>query len=182
MKYTIMIFLVLLFGCGTSLIIDPSPQAYASGDLTLALKSCFGPLGSGFGVCRVKEGTQVTSSWQAVLPKLGGAVLGGELVVRVRDVTKTYALPDDGIVDVPLSDFFGPVWKKDDTGIFNATAKLRVRNDQGLEVIVMAEGQFLVRVLAVGYDPLPIDSGFVAWGTHCRVTYSTAGRGAVSCD
>lgn len=177
-----MIFLVLLFGCGTTLIIDPSPGAYASGDLTLALKSCFGPLGSGFGVCRVKEGTSVSSSWQAVLPNLGDAVLGGELVVRIRDVTKTYPLPQDGIVDVPLADFFGPLWRREDSGIFNATAKLRVRNEQGLEVIVLAEGQFLIRVLAVGYDVLPIDSGFVAWGSVCKVQYSSAGRGAVSCD
>jgi hypothetical protein len=171
-----------IVGC-SGLVIDPSAPAAASGDLTLALKACDGPLYSGFGVCRVKEGTEIDSSWQAVLPKLEGHLLGGELTVRLRDIVKSYPIPDGGIVNVPLRDLYGHgVWEKADTSIANATAKLRIKYDTGIEGELFIEGQILIRVLAEGYDPIAIDSGFHAWGRKCSVQYSTSGRGAVKCD
>lgn len=174
--------ILVLFGC-SNLVVDPSPSAVASNDLTLAIKACDGPLYAGFGVCRVKEGTQIASAWNIVLPKVEGIISGGEVVVRLRDVVKTYGIPKDGIVTVPMTDLYGSkTWEKDDTSIANATAKIRVEQNDGLETVVQAEGQVLIRVLAKDYEPMPLDSGFATWKARCVVNYSSAGRSAVSCE
>lgn len=181
MKYLILSMFFIFLSCA-GLVIDTSPSAVASNDFTLAMKVCDGPLYSGIGVCRVTEGTPVSGEMHLILPPVSGRVKGGEIVVYMRSGQKSFAIPDNGIVIVQMVDLFGPKnWSKNDTSIGNVNASLRVKDDAGIEKIVQAEGQFWVRVTAPGYAPLPIDSGYVMWGTTCVVQYSSSGRSAVLC-
>jgi hypothetical protein len=180
MKFIVMS--VLFVASCAGLVIDSSPTAVASNDFTLAMKVCDGPMLSGVGVCRVTEGTQVDGLMHLILPDVSGRVKGGEVIIYMRSSTKSYAIPANGVVIVPMEELFGKkAWAKSDTSIGNVVASVRLVDSTGIEKVVQAEGQFWVRVLSPGYAPMPIDSGYAMWGTVCKVQYGTSGRGAVDC-
>lgn len=181
MKLLALLFLILICGCKTTSVIDPSPEATASGDLTLLLSACENIPARGMDLCRVKEGATIASVWRLILPIDQKTFIGGEIDVYFKDKSYTQAITGP-LVEIPWRTLSGQdKWTTDLDGEAEALALIRFKDANGIEQIWRARGIAKVIVTKVGYDPLPIDSGFVAWGTDCKFQYSTAGRSAVSC-
>lgn len=170
--------LLALIGCVTPH--DPSMTATAAKDYTLVSSACEAMPGRGADICRVKENTQIASSWKIVLPK-DKRLLGGEINVYYKDISRSYAI-DSTVTEIPWRDLLGhDTWSIDDNGTALALAQIRFKDNQGVETVVRAKGLAILVVTKEGYDPMPIDSGFEAFSTRCRIQYSDAGRSALSC-
>lgn len=187
MRYQLVVLLIAagalsLGGSCSGLVVDRSMNAVYAGDYTLVVSACGGTPGRGMDICRVKENAPISSSWQLIVPQTKSRrVKGGELTVYYRDISKTYAITGP-VVQIPWKDFFGaPNWSRDMDGEAMALAEIRYVTDQGIEEIWRARGIAKIVVTRQGYDPLPIDSGFTAWGMTCKISYSTAGRSDVKC-
>lgn len=169
-----------LQGCKT-ITLDPSISAAEANDLTLIASSCEALPSRGADICRVKEGTPVSSGWRIIIP-VHENLLGGELTVYYKDFSRSYAIGGP-IIEVPWIDLVrDPLWKASHDDVALALAQVRYKDEQGIEKIVRARGIAILSVLAQGYDPMPIDSGFAAFGTTCKIQYSTAGRSALKCS
>ena len=175
-------FMILLAVGGCSgIAIDPSPSAIDSNAATLVLQSCEGYVMTGVGKCTVKENSAIASEWRVILPKLKDGLIDGELTVKFQDQVRSYPV-GQSVISVPWTDFFGQgVWRKEDAGIATATARIRFKDPNGIERIIQARGHVILFVLAKDYDEMPIDSGFQAWGTDCKIGYSTSARSAIKC-
>lgn len=180
------IFLVVALGSlsGCKTVVDLSPEAYASGDLTIPVALADGPCKAipvqGVDVCRVKEGAPIESRWRLIVPQ-GKGITGGQVTVYYKDFSRTYAVAGT-VVEIPFSDLIsGDKWKHEDRGVLTALAELKYKDSEGVERSVRAEGMAVVIVLASDYDPLPMDSGQDNWGLNCKVQFSTAGRSALEC-
>ena len=168
----------ILPGCQT--VIDRSIRAVDAADLTL-VGGCSAMPGRGADICRFKEGQSISSSWNLVVPAGERELLGGEVVIYGLDQPKTFPVKDKVVV-IPWRDIFGDEsWKTSHAGVLTALAQIRWKTPEGIEEIWNAKGVAIVLVLKQGYDEIPIDSGFSAWGTKCKVQYSTAGRSALEC-
>lgn len=134
-------------------------------------------------ICRVREGDAIESSWKLFIPTSGRNILGWEIDVYYRDAAHTvHQTGSDGIIDIPWKSFFGQsTWSRDMDGEALALVSVRYKNAQGLEELVKFRGIAKIVVTRQGYDRLPIDSGYAAWGETCKIQYSTAGRSAVQC-
>lgn len=173
--------ILLLSGCMGKAILDPSPQAVEANDLTLMISACEAVPGRGMDICRVKEGTEIASSWKLVLPVGKNSFLNGELTVYFKDISKTYPIQAP-VVEIPWSDLLGDTtWKPEHDGMALAMATIRWKTPEGIEELWKARGFAKVVVTKPGYDVLSMDSGFVTWGTKCEIAYSTAGRSAIRC-
>lgn len=160
--------------------IDRSLDALASGDYTLVLSACGATPGKGFDVCNVVEGTRIESSWKIFVPR-GTNIKGGEVQVFYRDIKKTYAVTS-GIVEIPWMDFFErTLWRSDMDGEVMALVQIRWMSPLGIEEITQYRGMAKIVVTKTGYSRIPIDSNQAAWGTNCKIQYSTAGRSVVEC-
>lgn len=177
----LLVFVLIIMGCET-MVIDPSMNAVEAGDYTLALSACEGVPGRGMDICRVKEGQKIFSVWRMVVPvDMNHNFLGGEVVVYFRDISKTYAI-QNAVIEIPWRDFFSQdTWAENMDGEFLALAALRYKDASGVEKILKGRGIAKIVVTKPGYDPLPLDSGFGAWNTTCKIQYSTAGRSAIKC-
>lgn len=176
--------LLLGGGCsGKALILDRSIPAVEAGDYTLAVSACENVPGHGMDICRVQEGDAIQSAWTMVIPTKGQAILGWEADVYYRDVVQPVSVSGVGpAIQIPWKDFFKQdTWTKALDGEAMALVTVRYRTPEGLEELVRFKGLAKIVVLSAGYDRLPLDSGFTAWGTTCKVQYSTAGRGALQC-
>ena len=176
---------VLLVGalicCVPKLTLDPSISAVEANDLTLAVSACEGAPGRGVDVCRVKESQKIDQVWRLVVPVDHNTFLDGELTVYFHGASKSYAI-QNALVEVKWDDLIGSsVWTRDMDGEALALAQIRWKTPAGITEVWKARGIAKVIVTKEGYDPLPMDSGFSAWATTCKVQYSTAGRSAVSC-
>lgn len=169
--------------CSSGLVIDRSMQAVAAGDYTLAVSACGAVPGGGMDICRVKEGAPIESSWRLIVPaKTKKQIKGGELTVYYRDISKTYTIADKPLIEIPWRDFFGAAtWQRSMDGEALALAQIRYVTPEGIEELFWARGIAKIVVTRQGYDPLPLDSGFAAWSTTCKISYSTAGRSVVKC-
>lgn len=170
-----------LLGC-SALVLDTSTDAVGAGDYTLAGSACDAVPGGGMDICRVTSGTMIASAWTLVIPN-GSPIEGGEIDVYYRDVHKSYAaVAGQTMVQIPWKDFFGvPTWTADQDGEVEALLLIRWKDSSGVEQQTKFRGLAKIVVTAPGYDRLPIDSGFAAFSTDCKIQYSTAGRGVVSC-
>jgi hypothetical protein len=170
-----------LSGCMGKVVMDPSISPASAGDFTLVLTAGTDAVASGLSALRVKEEAPVDASMQFVLPT-GKKITGGELHLDYRDVSKSYAITkESGVISVPYSDLIShPAWQKADEGTILVRAKVEYDSGQGQAVLNMS-GLVFVIVHQKGYDPMPLDSGYVAFKTNCTVVYSTVGRSAVSC-
>lgn len=171
-------------GCsGPALVVDRSIPAVEAGDYTLATSACENVPGGGMDICRVAEGSLIDSSWKLVIPTHGGEITGWEVDAFYRDVqTAVHVVGVGSLISIPWKDFFkADKWSKDQDGEVLALVSVKYLQDTGVEEIVLMKGLAKILVLSPGYSRLPIDSGSQAWGTTCKVQYSTAGRGAVSC-
>lgn len=177
-----LIFLTLLVVIGCSgVVIDPGPDAFSAGDLTLIHSVCEGVPGRGLDSCLVTEGTDISSTWNIVVPA-GKTVVGGEVDVYYRDLTKAYNV-DSSLVQIPWADFFGAkTWSKDHDGEVMALLTIRWKDDTGVINTTFYRGLAKIIVTAPGYTRLPIDSGLAEWGTTCTVSYSTSGRSSLRCQ
>lgn len=179
------LLLAFLAGCASGVRIDSSPQALASGDLTLIHSLSNGPCSSlpaqGADVCRFIEGTPIESSWRLVLPS-GKFVSGGEVTVYWKDIQKTFAVTGP-VLEIPLRDLMGhDTWDSDDTDAATALAQIKVKAVDGTERQILAEGLAVIIVLKPGYSPLPISSSDQAFGGDCALSYTTSGRTSLSCE
>lgn len=172
-------FFVTLLGC-SALVIDPSMDAVEAGDSTLAISACEATPGGGYDICRVKSGDRIESSWKLFIP-IGKRITGGEVDVYYRDIHKSYPI-NSPILEIPWKEFFGAeTWSKAQDGQALALLFIRWKDDNGIEQITKFRGIAQLVVTAPGYDRLPVDSGFGGFKTSCKITYSTAGRGNVTC-
>jgi hypothetical protein len=132
-------------------------------------------------ICRVRAGTRIESSWKLVVPHGKNQILSGSIDVYFNDVVRNYGITGS-VVEIPWKDFFAAdTWDASMNGLATALALIRWKTPEGIEEVWKAQGEARLLVLAKGYDPLPMDSGFVAWQTKCKIQYSTAGRGALEC-
>jgi hypothetical protein len=175
---------MLFMAACSSLSVDRSMQAVEAGDYTLAMSACEALPGGGMDVCRVREGEPIESSWKLVIPEDRKAVQGWEVDVYFRDGNRPAHFQGQGpLVELPWKEFLGQsTWTKDLDGEAMALLLVRYKLENGIEEIVKFRGLAKLVVTAAGYDRLPIDSGFAAWKTSCKVQYSTAGRSAVKCQ
>ena len=172
--------LLALCACSHGLVIDPSIPAVEAGDETLISSLCEAVPNGGMDVCHVKEGTAIQTGWKLVVPD-GFRVDGGEVDVYYRDIHKQYGVTKN-VINIPFRDFFGSTtWGPQHDGEALALVLIRYRTDQGIQEIMKFRGIAKIVVTKPGYDRMPIDSGFAAWGTTCKVQYSTAGRSALKC-
>jgi hypothetical protein len=177
MKITSLL-LICLASCQT--IVDPSIKAAEAGDFTIMASACEALPGRGADICHVKEGSEIGSDWTMIMPT-GKALLGGELTVYYKDISKTYAI-NGPIVRVPWADLIGhDNWESADDGQALALAQIRYKNNAGIEEIVRARGLAIIVVTKPGYSPMSIDSGFATFQTICKIQYATSGRSAISC-
>ena len=176
-----MIVGVLFTAACSSLVVDRSMPAVAAGDYTLAISACENVPGGGMDICRVRENTTIESVWKLIVPQGKNIVQGGEIDVYYRDVHRQYGVTGS-VVEIPWRDFFSQErWTSDLDGEALALVLVRWKTPEGIEEVVKFRGIAKIVVTKEGYDRLPIDSGFAAWKTTCKVQYSTAGRGAVQC-
>lgn len=180
-----MIYILALFlsisGCRGHVVMDPSIQAVQASDYTLAVALTDTMPGRGGDILRVKEGTPIASVWKVILPT-GKPMLGGEIEVSYRDTTKMYGVAkSQAVVEIPLAELLGhETWRKEDRGTAVALATIRYKGNE-TEEIWRARGFAIIVVTDPTYDPLPIDSGFVATKTRCELQSTTAGRTALKC-
>lgn len=180
-RLTLFCLLSAFLGGCAAFVVDRSISAVEAGDSTLALSACGAVPGGGMDICRVTEGTVITSSWKLIVPA-GRSVLGGEVDVYYRDLHKQYPVTGS-VIEIPWRDFFGSdTWSSPMDGEALALVLLRWKTPEGIEEIVKFRGIAKIVVTKAGYDRMPIDSGFGVWPTTCRIQYSTAGRGALSCQ
>lgn len=172
----------LFLAACAGLVVDPSISAVDAGDYTLAMSACEAVPGGGMDICRVREGDLIQSSWKLVIPS-GLKVTGWEVDVYYRDAQHTvHQTGTDGVVEVQWKDFFGsPTWTSDMDGEALALVLVRYKDNTGIEQVQKFRGIAKIVVTKPGYDRLPIDSGFAAFSTDCKIQYSTSGRGAVAC-
>ena len=185
MRITYKIFLcsaAVIVGC-SGLIIDPSMQAVEAGDYTLAVSACANVPGGGMDICHVRAGTKIESSWKLFLPQKKNQTLGGEVDVYYRDTHYSFGFDKNTkILEIKWSEIMdSDTWSRDMDGEALALVLLRYVDENGIEEVVKFRGIAKIIVTQEGYDRLPIDSGFHTWGSTCKIQYSTAGRGAVSC-
>lgn len=185
MRITYKIFLcsaAVIVGC-SGLIIDPSMQAVEAGDYTLAVSACANVPGGGMDICHVRAGTKIESSWKLFLPQKKNQTLGGEVDVYYRDTHYSFGFDKNTkILEIKWSEIMGAeTWSRDMDGEALALVLLRYVDENGIKEVVKFRGIAKIIVTQEGYDRLPIDSGFHTWGSTCKIQYSTAGRGAVSC-
>ncbi len=167
--------------CST-LVVDRSMPAVQAGDFTLAISACQAVPGRGMDLCRVKENAAIESVLRLIVPAGTAHVRGGEITLYYRDVTKTFAIKDSPLIEIPWKEFFGAdKWSRAMDGEVLALAEVRYETPEGLEEIWRARGVAKIIVTREGYDPLPLDSGFSAWAINCKIDYSTAGRSDVKC-
>lgn len=170
-------------GCSGPVVIDRSSDAFAAGDLSL-LHACQASPGRGVDSCQFTVGDTVSSHWTLIAPKPKNAVGvdGGEADIYFHDIHKSYPIKD-WTIDIPWADFLGITkWTADfDETVAEALLTLEWTDNQGIKQITKFRGIAVLIVTAQGFDRMPIDSGQAAWGTTCKVQYSTAGRSAVSC-
>jgi hypothetical protein len=177
--------LVLLSGC-VSIVIDTSISAAEAGDFSLIISACES-VNRGGTYCRVVEGSEISSGAVLKVPKVGGAVIGGEVMVSFRDLSPaTFSIKDD-TVDIPFSEVLGPgKWdSRYHDGEMLVLARIQYKDNAGVTQEVKALGFIRIVVLKESYaGVLPIDSGFVAFqGTFkCVYQYTTAGRSALKCQ
>ncbi len=85
------------------------------------------------------------------------------------------------MASVSLKELIGEeTWQKSASGTAAIYCNVNIDVGQGIQV-AKARGLAYFVVTGADYDPLPLDSGFVASVTRCDVKYSTAGRSKVSC-
>lgn len=169
-------------GSCSSLVIDRSMTAVYAGDYTLGISACAAVPGRGMDLCRVKENAPIDSSLRLIVPAGGKAIKGGEITLYYRDISKSYPILNNPLIEIPWSEFFGQEkWSRALDGEVLALAQIRYETPEGIEEIWRARGVAKIIVTREGYDPIPLDSGFAAWGVNCKITYSTAGRSDVKC-
>lgn len=172
---------VLLMSCG-GIPIDPSMDAVAAGDFTLGVSACNAVPGSGMDACHVREGTKIDSAWVLIVPAGFEGMTGGEVDVYYRDIQKTYPV-NNKVIRIPWADFFqNSVWRSEFDGEALALVSINYKDNDGIDKVQKFRGIAKIIVTKAGYDRLPIDSGYAAWKTTCKIQYSSAGRGAVSCQ
>lgn len=176
-------FFLSILGCSLP-IVDRSIPAVDAGDLTLAMSACEAVPAGGMDVCRIREGTVIDSSWKLIIPKKDNRILGWEVDVYYKDVSHPAHLSGTApVIEIPWKDFFSPdsTWQKSMSGEALALVQVRWKTPDGIEQVVRFEGNAKLIVLSQGYDRLPIDSGFAASVTTCKISYTTAGRSNVTC-
>ncbi len=181
MKYTSVVFLILLLGC-VSFVIDPSPNAVDAGDLTL-VSTCNAIPVRGMDMCLFKDTAPINSSWTLVVPHDNTHFLGGEITLYFGDLSKSYAITSDTI-EISWAEFFkSSTWNKSLDGEVLAVAKLRYKNDEGIEEVWRGRGIAKIIITSANYNPVPLDSGYIAFekSFKCRIGYTTSGRSAVEC-
>jgi len=175
-------FLIFFIACA-ELVIDPSMDAVQAGDFTLAMSACENVPGGGMDICRVKEGTAIESSWKLVVPAKFKGFAGGEVEIYYKDTQLSFAITgESNLIEIPWKEVMkSGTWTKAMRGTALALVLIRYKDAQGVERIQKFRGEARLLVTEPTYDRLPIDSGFEAFKTTCKVAYSTAGRGALSC-
>ncbi len=176
-----LVIFALLVGC-TTIVIDRSLPAVEAGDYTIAMSAGCGAVpGLGMDVCHVRAGTKIEAVWNLAVPSGHKEILGGEVDVYYRDVHKSYGITGR-VVSIPWKDFFGSdTWESSMDGEALALVLIRYKTPEGIEEIAKYRGIAKIVVTKEGYDRLPIDSGFGAFTSTCRIVYSTAGRSAMEC-
>lgn len=182
---------VVLWGFGgcSGLVIDRSGPAFAAGDMTL-ISSCVAAPSSAFGLasgvdsCQFSAGDTISSSWVLVVPppKTAQQVTGGTVDVYFRDIHKSYPI-SGWAVPIAFADVLGvSKWTKDlDLGVMEALITINWVDNSGVNQVTQFRGIAVLLITTSGYSRLPINSGNQAWGTTCKVQYSTAGRSALQC-
>ncbi len=183
MKILTPIIFLSLFGCAcNAVVLDPSPNAVAANDFTVASTLNNAMPGAGADILRVKEGSPIKSYWTLVLP---AHHKGGEAAVQYNDITKTYGIKEGQTqLDIPLQDLFShTAWLKTDAALMVVFVNILYDTKTGLAT-TKARGFGLLIVTDSNYDPLPIDSGYITSITECKVidvAYTTAGRSNIKC-
>lgn len=178
-RYAIVLALATLASC-KSIVLDPSISAIQAGDYTLALSGCSAHPGQGADTCRVKIGEPVSAEWAVIVP-FGDFFETGELLIRYKDIEKTYAITSKVVKGAWRDIIDHEVWQSTDSGIALLLAELRFRDPQGVVRLVQARGILFLVPTSTVYEVMPIDSGFAGFKTICKVQYSTAGRSAIEC-
>lgn len=156
-------------------------DAYSAGDYTLIASACSAVPGRGMDVCQVTDGTPIASAWKMIVPD-GMAVQGGEVDVYYKDIHKSYPVIGN-IIQISWSDFFGmKTWDSTLDGEVEALATVSWKDNTDIVKTTEFRGLAKIIVTKAGYNRMPIDSGFQAWSSACRVQYSTAGRSAIKCQ
>lgn len=180
MEYLLTLTTIFLFGWAcTSIVVDPSPNAVASNDYTLAMSICHAAPGLGVDVCRAKEGSPISSEWVVALPDGHN---GGQAVVQYRDVTLSYGIENGQTqLNIPLKDLMGhATWSKDDSGTSVLFVNLLFDGGTGT-MTSKARGFAFFIITSNDYDPLPINSPYGVGQVDCKIQYSTSGRSAIDC-
>ena len=166
----VMTGLLFMAAC-SSFVVDRSMNAVDAGDYTLAISACEAVPGSGMDICRVREGTAIESSWKLIVPQGKSVIEGGEVDVYYRDVHRQYAV-QSSVIEIPWRDFFNQsTWTRDLDGEALALVLIRFKTPEDIEEVVKFRGIAKIVVTKAGYDRLPIDSGFAAWKSTCKVQY-----------
>ncbi len=169
-------------GSCSGLVLDRSMDAVAAGDYTLGVSACEAVPGRGMDLCRVKENAPIESTLRLIVPAGKNQIKGGEITLFYRDISKTYPITTNPLIEIPWKDFFAQdKWARALDGEVLALAEIRYMTPEGVEEIWRARGVAKIIVTREGYDPLPLDSGFTAWSVECKISYSTAGRSDVKC-
>jgi hypothetical protein len=181
-KYAFWIHVLILSACVGAPVIDPSADAFNSGDFTLVHSACQASPGLGFDICRVTEGATIDSFWTLIIPH-GPATEGGEVDVYLRDQKKTYPIKiNDTAIIIPWTDFFPTgIWDLSMSSEAMALVILKWKDPTGIDGVTKLRGLAKIVVTKKDYAELPIDSGFSTWKESCEVQYSSAGRGALKC-
>ncbi len=176
--------LVLLAASGcNSVPIDPSVRAVET-DYTVVMTANETAPGRGLDILRVKAGSPVSNTWTLVLPHASG-VKGGEADAQYRGQSAQYGIQEgQAQLDIPLKDLIGHgTWEASDAGTAVVFVALNIDAGTGM-MPVKARGFLFIVVTDPSYDPLAIDSGYIADKTTCKeqeVQFSTAGRTAIKC-
>lgn len=182
--------MVVIGGCSHGVVIDTSQEAFAAGDMTLSTSCQSAPsdkfgLSSGLDLCRFSEGDKISSSWVLIAPKPKAAiqVTGGTIDIFFKDIHRSYPI-SDWTIPIPFHDIFNAeAWDSNENQVMvEALVTLNWVDNQQISQVSLYRGFALILIMKQGYGRMPIDSGNAAWGSTCKVQYSTAGRGAIKCQ
>jgi hypothetical protein len=178
----VLFIVAFAIGCsGRPTKVDPSPDAFDSGDYALLNTACGAVPGRGMDACFFTAGSPITSGWNLIAPK-GKTIIGAEADVYYRDIHKQYSASSGSVVTIKWADFFGAkAWSKAQDGEVMALLTIKWTDGTGLERVTKYRGIAKIFITAPGYERLPIDSGFSTWGSTCEIEYSDAGRSNLLC-
>jgi len=173
---------IMLSGCQHSPVFIPkTPGPDQGNDLTLVVGGCEHSLGRGVEICRVVEGSKITSKLTVIMPWKQGEMVSGTLKIRHGDQLRVVET-NQSFYSREWSEIFGvETWGQQQEGPVQVSGVFKYKNGAHVETMRLLGYVYLI-VLNKGYSPQPLYQAPYFSEATCRIYYSASGNSAMECQ